>query len=154
MAIVGFLQYTFCWNRHDTIFVARYKLATKRPQSSHPTLVRKLQCLRYVTNGTCELFSWSRWSGELITSSKTRNVLSLTCVESWFKRYLSWRRSHAKTCRSWTSLVLTIHDLNLLSNKQPHRQKKKEKKRVMRMCAYAGTDVVFRAPEILTEFYY
>ena len=30
---------------------------------------------------------------------------------------------------------------------------RKKKKKMVHMCAY-GTDVVFRAPEILTEFYY
>ena len=36
--------------------VARYMLANMRLQSSHPTLVRMLQCLRHVTSGTRELF--------------------------------------------------------------------------------------------------
>ena len=37
-------------------FFGSYKLATMRPQSSHPTLVRMFQCLRHVTSGTRELF--------------------------------------------------------------------------------------------------
>ena len=36
--------------------VARYMLANMRLQSSHPTLVRMLQCLRHVTSGTRALF--------------------------------------------------------------------------------------------------
>ena len=37
-------------------FFGSYKLATMRPQSSHPTLLRMLQCLQYVSYGTHELF--------------------------------------------------------------------------------------------------